>query len=126
MEQRLVVRPDPGSLHSIAIIVNAVLRFSDKLSLVGKEPVLDLKYEIIMSLDEVMNLNGRAAAFTLDSPLLGAIPELDSIAIVALLATLEERFGFEADDVELDGSLFATLGSLVDFVQRKVGVPGRQ
>lgn len=124
MEQRLVVRPDPGSLHSIAIIVNAVLRFSDKLSLVGKEPVLDLKYEIIMSLDEVMNLNGRAAAFTLDSPLLGAIPELDSIAIVALLATLEERFGFEADDVELDGSLFATLGSLVDFVQRKVGVPG--
>lgn len=86
--------------------------------------MLDLQQEIIIILDDVMNLNGRAAAFTLDSPLLGAIPELDSIAIVALLATLEERFGFEADDVELDGSLFATLGSLVDFVQRKVGVPG--
>jgi len=56
----------------------------------------------------------------LDTPLLGAIPELDSMAVVALITAIEERFGFTVDDDEIDGSVFTTLGSLIDFVQGKL------
>ena len=65
---------------------------------------------------------GVAPAYTDKTPLLGAIPELDSMAVVALITTLEERFGFSIDDDEIDGATFATLGSLVDFVQGKLTV----
>ena len=80
---------------------------------------MDINQEVVAILDEILSLNGRAATFTRDTPLLGAIPELDSMAVVALLTTLEERFGFAVDDDEIDGATFATLGSLVDFVQVK-------
>jgi acyl carrier protein len=33
---------------------------------------------------------------------------------------MEERFGFIADDDEIDGSTFATVGSLLDFVEGKL------
>ena len=76
--------------------------------------------EILSLLDEILSLNGRSAGFTSDTPLLGAIPELDSMAVVALLTQLEERFGFAVDDDEIDGATFATVGSLVEFVDRKI------
>ena len=83
------------------------------------EPALEVKQEILAILDEILSLKGRGASFTDNTPLLGAIPELDSMAVVALITTLEERFGFSIDDDEIDGATFATLGSLVDFVQVK-------
>ena len=70
--------------------------------------------------DEVLSLNGRSAAFTRDTPLLGAIPELDSMAVVTLITSLEEQFGLAVDDDDLDGSTFATVGSLSDFVSAKL------
>ncbi len=81
---------------------------------------MDAKSEVLSILDEVLSLKGRSKGFTLETPLLGAIPELDSMAVVALLTTLEERFGFAVDDDEIDGSVFATVGTLVDFVQGKL------
>lgn len=80
---------------------------------------MDIKQEILGVLDEILSLDGRAAGFSEDTPLLGAIPELDSMAVVALITTLEERFGFAVDDDEIDGATFATVGSLVAFVQGK-------
>jgi len=71
-------------------------------------------------LDSVLNLKGRTKDFSISTPLLGAIPELDSMAVVALITGLEERFGFAIDDDEIDGSTFATVGSLSDFVQSKL------
>ena len=71
-------------------------------------------------LDEILSLKGRSAGFTLETPLLGAIPELDSMAVVALITTLEERFGFMVDDDEIDGAVFATVGTLVGFVEGKL------
>jgi acyl carrier protein len=65
-------------------------------------------------------LQERATSLRRDSPLLGAIPELDSIAVVGVISTLEERFGFTIDDDELDGSNFATVGALSDFVSGKL------
>ncbi len=76
--------------------------------------------EVLSILDEVLGLKGRASTFTLETPLLGAIPELDSMAVVGLIAMIEERFGFFVEDDEIDGSSFATVGTLVAFVQGKL------
>ena len=84
------------------------------------ELALEIKQEILVILDEILSLNGRGASFTEKTPLLGAIPELDSMAVVAMITTLEERFGFSIEDDEIDGATFATLGSLIDFVQWKI------
>ncbi|WP_313951001.1 acyl carrier protein [Accumulibacter sp.] len=81
---------------------------------------MEIKSEVVAVLDEVLSLKGRASEFALDTPLLGAIPELDSMAVVALITTLEERFGFTVDDDEIDGSVFASLATLIDFVQGKL------
>jgi len=75
----------------------------------------------VQVLDQVLSLNGRSKSWTDDTPLLGAVPELDSMAVVNVLTSLEERFGFEIDDDELDGSTFSTVGTVVGFVRRKTG-----
>lgn len=78
--------------------------------------------EVLSILDEVLSLKGRSSGFSSSTPLLGAMPELDSMAVVALLTTLEDRFGFSVADDEIEGATFATVGSLVDFVEQKLGV----
>ena len=70
-------------------------------------------------LDEALSLGERAYELTPESRLLGAIPELDSQAVVAVLVGLEERFGMTFDDDEIDADVFSTLGSLVGLVARK-------
>lgn len=81
---------------------------------------MDTKKEVLAVLDEVLSLNGRAAAFDLDTPLLGAVPELDSMAVVGLINMIEERFGLVVEDDEIDGATFATVGSVVAFVDGKL------
>jgi len=86
----------------------------------GRSADLDIKKEILAIIDEVLSLGGRAADFDLDTPLLGAVPELDSMAVVGVINMMEERFGFIVEDDEIDGSSFATVGSLVSFVEGKL------
>ena len=81
---------------------------------------MDVQQEVTKVLAEVLHLKDRAGQLRRDTPLLGAIPELDSIAVVGVITTLEERFGFTVDDDELDGSNFATVGALSDFVSGKL------
>jgi len=81
---------------------------------------LNVLQEVIRLLDEVLSLDGRSSAFTRDTPLLGAIPELDSMAVVTLITGLEDHFGLVVDDDDIDGSTFASVGSLADFVTEKL------
>lgn len=81
---------------------------------------MNVESEILRLLDEVLSLDGRSAGFSRATPLLGAIPELDSMAVVSLITALEESFGIVVDDDDIDGATFATVGSLVDFVAAKV------
>jgi acyl carrier protein len=71
-------------------------------------------------LDVVLNLGGRAEGFERDTPLLGHVAELDSMAVVVLITTIEEQFGIVVDDDEISAETFETLGSLIDFVDAKV------
>ena len=82
---------------------------------------MDPTSDVLRTLDDVLSLGGRALAFGRDTPLLGAIPELDSMAVVGLITSLEERFGITVDDDEIDGATFGSVGSLVDFVATKLG-----
>lgn len=62
---------------------------------------------------------GTAAGLHSASPLFGALPEIDSMAVAGLLTEMEDRFGIVIDDDEVDADLFATFGNLVDFIARK-------
>lgn len=79
------------------------------------DPILK---EVLSLLDEVLSLDGRAMGFSADTPLLGELPELDSMAVIAVIQAVEERFGIEVPDDEVDGNSFATVGTVVDFVAR--------
>ena len=82
---------------------------------------MDVCGEVLSILDEGLSLGGRTEGFDLDTPLLGALPELDSMAVLAVIQLLEERFGFVDDEHRIDGSTFATVGTLVDFVRSSIG-----
>lgn len=81
---------------------------------------MDFLKEVNELLDDALSLDGRSGDFTRDTPLLGAVPELDSMAVVTLITALEKRFGILVDDDDLDGATFATVGSLADFVESKM------
>ncbi|WP_159628383.1 acyl carrier protein [Massilia puerhi] len=68
---------------------------------------------------DVLALGPSGQALDADSPLLGSLPELDSMAVVTLIGALEEQFGIMIDDDDISASTFSTLGSLADFVAAK-------
>jgi len=55
-----------------------------------------------------------------NTQLLGGLPELDSMAVLTVIAALEDNFGFTIQDDEVTTANFETVGSLTDFVQRKL------
>jgi acyl carrier protein len=71
-------------------------------------------------LAQTLQLGPRAEALNSHSALLGAIPELDSMAVVSILTGMEDYFGFTVEDDEISADTFETLGSLVAFVDSKL------
>ena len=74
--------------------------------------------EVKNLLADVLGLGAAAQALRADSPLLGAIPELDSMAVVSVIAAIEDRFGVMVDDDDISASTFETVGSLAAFVEQ--------
>lgn len=81
---------------------------------------MDIVREVTRVLDEVLSLGGRSATFTRDTALLGAVPQLDSMAVVTLITTLEERLNIVIPDDEIDSDTFASVGALADYVASKL------
>jgi acyl carrier protein len=54
-----------------------------------------------------------------ETPLMGAIPEFNSLTIVTIVTTLEEQLGCEILDEELEAEIFESLGSLAEFIETK-------
>ena len=72
------------------------------------------------TLRDVLGLSeARAAAFRSETPLFGALPELDSMAVAGLLTEIEERLGILIEDDEVDGEMLETFGALVRFAASK-------
>jgi acyl carrier protein len=61
----------------------------------------------------------RVATFVETTPLFGALPELDSMAVAGLLTEIEDRLGIVIEDDEVDGEMMETFGSLLHFVRNK-------
>jgi acyl carrier protein len=108
--------PDP---RTVAVIpAGARLSHPPQPTLYWSKPLSTI--DIVRStLGQVLQLGGRQDSLLPDSPLLGAVPELDSMAVVSLIAALEDQFGIMIDDDEIDGATFATLGSLSAFCEQK-------
>jgi acyl carrier protein len=81
---------------------------------------LSTEQKVKQILSSVLNLGDRVTRFDAATPLLGAVPELDSMAVVSVLTALEEKFGFMIEDDEVDGRTFANMGNLVAFVDGKL------
>lgn len=61
----------------------------------------------------------RVAAFDERTPLFGALPEFDSLAVAGLLTELEERLGIMIEDHEVDADMMETFGALLAFARAK-------
>ena len=81
---------------------------------------MDTLGEIKSILGEVLQLGTRAVDLCADTPLLGSLPELDSMAVATVIAGVEDRFGIFVEDDEISAETFETLGSLVAFVETKL------
>lgn len=71
-------------------------------------------------LARVLQLGAKADALDAQSQLLGALPELDSMAVVHILTAIEEHFGIAIADDEISAETFGTLGSLAEFIESRL------
>jgi acyl carrier protein len=71
-------------------------------------------------LAEVLGLDrAEVQGFGEATPLFGALPEFDSLAVAGLLTAIEERLGILIEDHEVDADMMETYGALLNFVQAK-------
>jgi acyl carrier protein len=89
------------------------------LSSLSVDELAKLYRDVQSVLGETLSLGSRAQQLKPASALLGALPELDSQAVLNLLMGIEERFGIAIADDEVDAEIFATLESLTSFVAKK-------
>lgn len=61
----------------------------------------------------------RVDTFNESTPLFGALPEFDSMAVAGLLTELEERLGILIEDDDVDADILETYGSLLNFAKAK-------
>jgi acyl carrier protein len=81
---------------------------------------LEVEATLRAVLCDVLGLDrARVAQFREDSPLFGALPEFDSMAVAGLLTELEERLGILIEDHEVDADMMETFGALLNFARTK-------
>ncbi|MDX3908969.1 MAG: acyl carrier protein [Sphingobium sp.] len=81
-----------------------------------------LSHQLRDILRDVLSLSeARVAAFDDATPLFGALPELDSMAVAGLLTEMEDRLHVIIEDDDVDGETFETFGSLLAFAAKKTG-----
>ena len=71
-------------------------------------------------LADALGIEDRAAALGAGSPLLGSLPELDSLGVAELVVAIEQRFGVELEGDDMSAETFETLGSLASVVDDKL------
>jgi acyl carrier protein len=69
---------------------------------------------------ETLGVEDRADTLDAGTPLLGSLPELDSMAVLELVLALEQRFDIVIDGEDVTTELFETLASMTAFVDDKL------
>jgi acyl carrier protein len=80
---------------------------------------MDTLVRVKKILRDTLSLGDRAENLTSASPLWGGLPEFDSMAVVTVVTMIEEEMGILIEDDELSAEVFATVGSLVEFIEQK-------
>jgi acyl carrier protein len=86
------------------------------MSAIEEAPIVKKTREILRS---TLQLGAKADTLESSTPLLGNLPELDSMAVATLVAALEEGFDIYIEDDEISAETFETFGSLCNFVDEK-------
>ena len=87
---------------------------------------MDHTIEIKQVLSDVLGLGERINSMAIDTFLLGNIPEFDSVAVVTVILALEKKFSISINDDEISAQTFQTLGTLVNFVKKKIAEKDKQ
>jgi acyl carrier protein len=72
-------------------------------------------------LGQTLQLGDKAKRFDATTGLFGSIPEFDSMAVVAVVTAIENRFDIAVEDDEITAEIFETIGSLSRFIEGKLG-----
>jgi len=84
------------------------------------DDALEVEATLRAVLSDVLGLDrARVAQFREETPLFGALPEFDSMAVAGLLTELEERLGILIEDHEVDADMMETFGALLNFARTK-------
>jgi acyl carrier protein len=70
-------------------------------------------------LADTLGLGERIKRLTSDTALLGNLAEFDSMAVVHVIAAIEEYFGIAFDDEDITAQAFQSIGTLSALVDRK-------
>ncbi len=81
---------------------------------------MDIEKFLKAMLQQHLQLKDEVNNYTKETPLLGAIPELDSMGVVNIITAIEENLGCVIDDDEISAESFETFGSLMEFVESKL------
>ncbi len=89
------------------------------MTIQDREVKLSIIDEIRGVLRDALELGERADHLDASSSLLGSLPELDSMAVVTVVLSLEEKFHITIDGDEIDAETFETVGTLAEFIREK-------
>ena len=91
---------------------------ANRSDMIKAEAVPDIVRAVLC---DVLSIDAsRAESFDETTPLFGALPELDSMAVASLLTEMEDRLGIVIDDDDVDEDLLSTFGSLIAYALRKL------
>ncbi len=75
---------------------------------------------VIEVLCRILLLDSDRSGINRSTELIGNLPGFDSHSVVALMLELEDEFGVQFEDDEVSAELFASVGSLTDFIAGKL------
>jgi len=79
---------------------------------------------LIAILEKAVGKQALPPQLDVSTPLLGEIPSLDSVAVLAVLTAIELDFGVQIADDEVSADIFDSFGSLQRFVEAKLDERG--
>ncbi|MEM7543641.1 MAG: phosphopantetheine-binding protein [Pseudomonadota bacterium] len=84
---------------------------------------IDNKNALLVQVAEIIGsstgLEG-CSRWSRETPLFGAIPELDSQSLMVIMMALEERFEIQIETDDLSLEALATLGAFTNLVEKKL------
>jgi len=72
--------------------------------------------DVVRIVGDVLQLGERGTSMDAGTPLLGALPEFDSMAVVSIITAFEDEYGLVVDDDAISAEAFETIGTLHAFL----------